>query len=559
MTTFRLLRARRSSVFAARAGVFLLAGLGAGCDPSSTTDVGVPTEALRLDSPVAPPYGTWQVGVRGTTFSTASVEGSLGALPLTAAVLDDSTAVVLVPAVQPGVHELTLDVGSRRFAGTVQVSPAPAVADPMEYVDSLVADLAAGLDVREAQLVEEEAGPAAGDLAAYRADLEEIRALLAEAEAEFRAASPADQQAIAAYLAANTADPGVQASRFPGGPSFSTSPLYGMACGSAPDYWECAFRAIEIIRNVAGAYVAGAAVTNVVSWFFTPAGKTAAKLATAVGAGAFLGGSYIVIDKYLVEENFATVQAPEGVLEFDAGRGSAVAVVAEYHSLTTADLASHPGAARAADALNSLATVWRQLSDLIPFFDSSAPTVPTQPRTKNLRYVPPGQLSLGITNPTSVVGSSVVADGEWQLTFDQLGQVMSRVPFTFEIRLDPPGLPGSTALAHAALNLVPDSVPIYEQALVGTTWTVAITGQEVPYRLELLAEGRGYYYSEEGPGTQAGTWDMSWGVIERDGRYHFVDSGFWNGWSPTSALTYPLGTMKASSECCPDDVVTYTR
>ena len=106
---------------------------------------------------------------------------------------------------------------------------------------------------------------------------------------------------------------------------------------------------------------------------------------------------------------------------------------------------------------------------------------------------------------------------------------------------------------NVVVPLIPDSTAIYRSSLAGATLNVHYaSAQPASYTLKLNADGTGVY----GIPNQPGAWGMSWSIIRNGGRYYFVDSGFWNGWSPTSLLSYPPTSFSTSSF---GDVLSYSR
>ena len=92
------------------------------------------------------------------------------------------------------------------------------------------------------------------------------------------------------------------------------------------------------------------------------------------------------------------------------------------------------------------------------------PLVPATPRTVVTRDIPAEYLALGSVS-AGVRGAETTSDTAWHLTFSRTG-ITSDVPFTFEFRYEPPGLPVQSIAADGML--IPEARFIARSLATGT-------------------------------------------------------------------------------------------
>lgn len=556
MSHARLTLGLRRGLPSGIAALVMLVAL-AGCDGGPTDADDDAPVVLDIHESSVPPFGMLYVGIDDFDVPTSGVPGHIGAAAVTAYPTDEpGEMAILVPQLSPGSYELTLEWGGRVARGQITVTAGAAPADATAYVASSFDETLAIIAEQQAMYADTALRPVAVDSVAFRTSLESVRTVVEQAQTEFAALSPAEQAEVAAFIAAH---PEIYAPL--DAPEFAAAAAFSMAaqanpfCANDERWFDCVFRNIEIIRNLAATYIGAAVVVNTVSWFFTPAGKVAAKLGTAAGAAAVLTYAGMTINDYLIQENFVDLQVPEGPLEFYANRPRVLEITGRYRSLTTADLqgSSYPAAASVGAAFASLAADWNRLQAALPLITINAPRPPAEPLRSALRRVPGNELAVA-----EVLTQGVGATWENTPTFDWLVTFQttsaSDLPLVFRVTRNTPAFPSAPITVNADLQVIPDSLAFYEEALPGW-WTM---NYEVhTYDLELLEGGIGYYHvTEEDIGSKPGKYDMRWSVRYDDvaQRYYFVDSGFFNGWSPVSALSAPLTSMTDTT-----GAVTYQR
>ena len=128
-----------------------------------------------------------------------AIEGMLGATPVTLARSSDSTVVLLAPSVT-GTHTLEFAAAGREYSGAITVVAAQPVANPMEYLQSVVSDASVRIDAAEQQILAE--GTAEQNALALEL-LQVARDSLVRFEASLEQLTPDDAQAAANALSVN--------------------------------------------------------------------------------------------------------------------------------------------------------------------------------------------------------------------------------------------------------------------------------------------------------------------------------------------------------------------
>lgn len=443
----------------------------AGCGGESSTDPG-DRSPLRLVTADIRPSTVVSANVRGVVVPGATIAGELGGSAITAGRVNDTTIAFMVPATMTAdVHPLRLDVAGRVLTAQVTVAAPVALADPGAYVDSTFARIERALALTDSAVY----GMSGADTAGIRRNGQAVRDALAALRQEYEAASPADQAAMAAALAANPHVVATSAAAAPAarvvhaGATFASfAPLApvdatALALGDrvCTDGQQCVTRlslyldgfatsALTLAGVKIGVDIAASAGGGLV-------GRWLAGITGAAAVGAFLyNHNAIVIDEFLTPMIGSVVAGDDelrgavaSVVQVGgapasaqgpvtAGRPAAVTVLADYRTLTASDLTTLPGAAALASAYASFQESWRRLATYVPLFDLPAPSLGVQPARTARVAVPPAQLALGAVSPAPWTGTAAASGDLWLVTLAN-PQAGSNHDVTFGIRYRPPG------------------------------------------------------------------------------------------------------------------------
>lgn len=393
--------------------VAFLAGITVACDgPIGPGTIDLTPAALSVPSTDAIPLQIVNVGVRGVTLSTTTLDGTFAGQAIKGARIDDTTIAVVVQQVAPGSHALRFDIGTMSFTGTLKVRAAVPVADPTAYFDGVLATLT----TQAAQIDAVLAGTPSSALASDTAGLREIAGKLRWAADSGRklvtAMSASERATAAAYLTANAtiftpaSQPAPQLGMLAGDPcaEFRTS-----ECAAQVDAaWEAL---VAQIRGCTAAAINGVALGGSVGMVI---GGGLFSVPTAA-IGMVLGGTGAAA--YCVYK--IQTQAMETVVEpvitnleeaahlnripaFNAGAATSiyqvgapklVAVTGEFRSLQASD-ATRPGVGAIIAKINEAGSLWAKLGQLTGL-SVPAPAVPAVARFSTRRALPASQLALG--------------------------------------------------------------------------------------------------------------------------------------------------------------------
>jgi alpha-tubulin suppressor-like RCC1 family protein len=446
-----------------------------GCRDKNPAGPGEQAPTLVVTATSASPQQMLAFVVRGSTVP-AEMSGTFGSAPIRAKQLDDSTAILVVPEIAPGRQELKLAVGPHKLSATVTVEAAPVVANPTAYVESVLGGMQQDLDALAARFADPLQRPPGVDAGAFDALRGEMKRAMEDARRELAAATPEQRAQVAAFLNVNASLLHLPGSAPSGSAQYSRSgsgsSIPRLFCTTLDNWIDCVFRNLTVIRNVGLVYGIGMGLAEATAWWTSPLGKAIVRVINIGGAGILLGWAATQVWDYLttpvvteslepwqteyqpaVSGELRSMAAPalRDTLVFGNAGPRKIFVRAQVRSLTAADLTRLPQLKGIAERLGELPGIWNKVASGIPFFKPTAPAAPAEPRKRTAGTVSPLHLSLGAVAPGEVKGAAAAADKQWQLTFQREG-LTADLPFTFEIKYAPPGLPVRADTVAARLS-----------------------------------------------------------------------------------------------------------
>jgi hypothetical protein len=410
-------------------------------------DSGSPVPRLQLSKASVHPYESLLISL-GATVTDATLSGTLGSEPVTAARVNDSTFSLLIPPVASGSYELRLTAGGTAIASQISVVAAATIADPAATVDSVTSIVLADVATIEASFV-----PLASDgrdTVAIRQQLTALRAKIQSWRAEFAAASPEERRQVAAFFAAN---PSLSLSAFNGGgPGAGRATFAVEACQEGT---ECMGELEKTVRRLAvgmAVFAGGMIAAKAASWLGGLATKLTMEGVQIVAAGVLLGyvanGVADIIRTPVVPKSTTQEPGPQAVAAgpiaatFKVGTPGPITVTAEYSSLTSADLTTGPASALAT-AMKFFQDTWSTIASAIPFVSLPTPSFPASAARKVIAPIPPDQLSLTGVTPSDYTATAFVQGDVAMLTFSN-PKAGADHDVNLAIKFNPPGFPEQT-------------------------------------------------------------------------------------------------------------------
>lgn len=392
--------------------------------------------------------------VRADSVPPGSFAGSVGATAISASRLDDTTLVVLTPAVAAGSHRLQLEMSARTYAANIIVLDAPPLPDPDVHFDTTFARIEASMDSLVALVANPLTRPAGIDSASFAADAAGFEASVAELRAAWASASAADRATVSAVLVRNADALGLgRGSASLAGLLFSAG-LTEDGCGNIKSFFDRTNREAKQLWGTL-------AIVGVVSWGGGIGTKLLGTLVNAVIVKKFITAKHGEIWEHLFEPcvsellegdegSFLRMNAIAAPEVFVAGEARKVTIPAEHRSITEAD-AKLPGfIGEVVTLFRTFQQGWRDLIALIPGYTKPAPELPAQPARRERRVVPGSQLALGTLAPSGVSG---IASGatDWMVTLNK-SRFGTDLPVTYEVRYTPTGMPAQLVTRSATLR-----------------------------------------------------------------------------------------------------------
>lgn len=468
--------------------------------------------------------------VRGAVVPKVGLTGRIGTVATVTPVrLDDSTVAMLVPAVGEGAQEWRLRFGRVEAAGTLPVSAAPTIADHTAYLNNATQEVAATLDSIAA------AEPQPGvDAAQLGQDLTALRAQLAQARARIAAASPAERQQAAAFLAANadvlgraraalltrvgSRRPTNIAARADGSATMLQTETAAAPCASATTYeamsadldafgTQSVLRLLGLVAVTTLAFSAGGPVVGILvavpliyielsriqsqvfACYLTPViGEVTGgspSQAALVPEGPRPAHASVIADEPPVGA-FALAVTPT---RFERERRSRYDVMAEYRNVTAAD-AGTPALGAVVNTARDIDALIGRIRSLLRM-GAATSVLPAGATRRVTAPVPTRYLSLGAVSPATVQGAASDSAGHWMLQFDA-ASITEDIPVQITIRYGPPGRAAQTT--SRAVTLTPDSVGIYTRAVQGEwAWVATQPSGGTPVDVTFRANGTATY------------------------------------------------------------------
>jgi len=466
------------------ASVVLLASCGGGGRDAGPAGPGGPPAVTP--PPVTPPPATLQplsvaspnarvlqivnVGVRGVTITTPTVNGRLGAQLLAGARVDDTTLAVVIPQVAVGDHELRFELGGTTFTTRLTVAALPAVANPDAFLDSLIKRVEGEARRMEQSLNAPSRAAAQGDTAGLRRAVAQMRAGATSMRQQLAALSPADRAQAASYLSANLAAfPGLSSSMT----SFS-SDLTSFASGPCEDgklkacigeidtEWQ---QIATIIRGCAAkaaalAIISGSVAAAIAGYLSF---GTAALPALTIGAtfGGAMGATYCITEineramSNIIKPAIALLASPftsddPAVLSrlatapdvYKVGVSRRVVAQMTLRPIVSADASESAELAAIVRLIGSVQRAWSDLARTAGI-TIAPPTTPSATQPGGLRIIPAEYLRVVSVSLPPATASGAGLDTMWRVTFSNPNQGRDH-DVSFVIGFTQPGLKEQT-------------------------------------------------------------------------------------------------------------------
>ncbi len=526
--------------------------------------------------------------ISGARLTASSYNGAIGAVPLVAGRVNDSTVSFVVPAVPAGSQTLSITIGGGVVQAAIQVTTVTPVGNPVTYVARIDSILNASISLTISAAANTSTATSA-DSAARAADLQKALAARAVAQASFAALSPADQQDVAQILSASLDIPQVS-------PRIISLPIDAIASArqidicqdkdiakSAEEMRECQRKQLSTLEQIKekaedcrAEKAAAAAVgmrTSIRETLIQFVNFCHLARLAEFSANQWQAADFTVAPTFptTLEELFTPITEPfedkdlrigamgtdlsarvasaAAPMPFSYGVTQKLLPRVRFRRLLASDVGRIPAATAASSLLNELASAWRALNTYSNGLLGRQPaTLAANTASKALRYQPGNSLRLGRVQPQAIRWNWLATGTGIDLKFD-IDDKSADMPFTYDLIYDGGTYGADTVTINAVLTR--DSVPIYAAAALGM-WTVSSVGaNSTTYQFELKPGGVATYRV---PNPQSSCsnfadrykdgaceFDVKWRVFSNNGRYYVEEFGFWNGYRglPTPS-TFPI-------------------
>lgn len=454
--------ARSAAVLA----VTLLGACG-GDGPSGPPPV---TPALVIVTGTVVPRGVLVAHTVGTALPAGALSATLGTASVAPSRLDDSTLAFEVPPLAVGTHLLVVNAASGALSASVQVVPAPLVADAQAYLDASLAAADAEVGTLDADLADPRLAATAADSADLRDFTRTLRDSIAVARQRLAALTPEQRAQVAALVAARLH--ALEVLESAPAASLVRSVRYGLAPADVVGSQyanELCLGLTDTLEGCNGLLIGFSDQTAAELALLTGLGIAAyAEGLTGVGIAVAVVTAVTVIRKVKVlsreivvhfriptvgsllqEEEIvraAIVRAEEGIAAqvapppavqyFVTGVTRDVRVRARYRTLVAADLAV-PGLAPIASRASRIVAFANVIRRAF-FMGDMRTLLPATPARQLVAPIPGRFLTVDEVAPGTITVSGTAADTTVRLRFTRAG-LASDLPFTYTLRYVPPG------------------------------------------------------------------------------------------------------------------------
>ncbi len=527
--------------------------------------------------------------VRGTTLNAASYSGVLGATPITAERVNDSTVALLVPSVPAGPHLLKLNIGNVAVEAMLQVTVTADVVNPDAYIAVVNSAIAAEMTALDSSLALAASRPISIDLAAFAQDRAVAQASLDSARVAYAALTVADRQEVANILRATYGiEVGAATARLSRRFAFGSGPSYcrdrdlpltdaeAQECSDAAaadlrtyeeDAVYCqaaAFNASlrsrrEVIRTFLRHLVNGCHYSRLAHWSLSTWAVIQWPTMPNIDLfGQFDPDASADVSDSPTAPNLAVAATP---LVFQGIDFFSFPVRMQFRPMIAADVGKVVAATRLAGLLSDAADSWHELNSSLARRLGKAPPTLAQVTSAPLRVMAhtPDRVRLGAVQPQAIRWFWQRTATGLNLKFD--ADDRSRpIPFTFDVIYDAGSYGADTIRIPAVLAI--DSTRIYQSAILGR-WAmehlVAGGTRPVDFRSEIFRWGprvdimtaaiinplqsNGECLASSYKVGTTCEYYFSWKVYFSSGRYYMEVGHLLSGTVTTTPLALPLTTF----------------